>query len=104
MGRVYDVLGQKDKALDFFQQALAIRREVGNRSGEGTTLMNIGTVYVALGQNQLALEYFQQALPILRETGFRYMEGLTLWNMGDLFERMNRWKKPKRFCSWPSSR
>ena len=33
---VYDARGQMDKALDTYQQALAICREVGDRSGEGT--------------------------------------------------------------------
>ncbi|MEH2247893.1 MAG: tetratricopeptide repeat protein [Nostoc sp.] len=44
MGRVYDALGQKQKALDFYNQALPLFRAVGDRSGEATTLNNIGAV------------------------------------------------------------
>ncbi len=48
-----------------FQQALAIRREVGDRAGEGTTLNNIGAVYEAQGRYGAALEMYQQALDTL---------------------------------------
>ncbi|MFM6267596.1 MAG: tetratricopeptide repeat protein, partial [Dolichospermum sp.] len=52
MGRVYNAVGEKQKALDYYNQALPIYRAVGNRSGEATTLNNIGLVYNALGEKQ----------------------------------------------------
>jgi tetratricopeptide (TPR) repeat protein len=39
-------------------------REVGDRSGEATTLNNIGVVYHRISNLQEALKYFNQALPI----------------------------------------
>jgi tetratricopeptide (TPR) repeat protein len=42
--------GQLKAALEKFQQALAIRKEVGDRAGEGRTLNNIGGVYASLVQ------------------------------------------------------
>ncbi|MEH1839057.1 MAG: tetratricopeptide repeat protein [Nostoc sp.] len=45
IGSVYLYLGQYPKALEFFQQALAINKQVGDKSGEGATLNNIGSVY-----------------------------------------------------------
>ncbi len=39
---VYDALGQKQEALTYYKQALAICQEVGDRGGEGTTLNNLG--------------------------------------------------------------
>jgi tetratricopeptide (TPR) repeat protein len=53
MGAVYSALGQKEKALGLYEQALAVMREVGDRGGEGTTLNNLGLVYSALGQKGL---------------------------------------------------
>ena len=55
-------LGQYPQALEQFQQALIITREIGDRSGEGTALNNIGAVYGSLGQYSQALEQYQQAL------------------------------------------
>ena len=57
IGRVYYALGEKQKALDFYNQALPILRAVGDRGGEATTLNNIGRVYDALGEKQKALVF-----------------------------------------------
>ena len=48
-------LGQYQQALDYFHQSLAIRREIGDRQGEGIDLNDIGRVYGTLGQYQQAL-------------------------------------------------
>ncbi len=37
MGLVYEVQQQYNKALEFYQQALKIRREIGDYSGEGNS-------------------------------------------------------------------
>jgi tetratricopeptide (TPR) repeat protein len=50
LGRLHDDLGEKPKALDYYNQALPILRAVGDRSGEATTLKNIGGVYASQKQ------------------------------------------------------
>ncbi len=77
--------GQTQKALRLNEQALLIRREVGDRSGEGATLNNLGRVYNALGQKQQALDFYQQALQLAREVGDRSGEGITLHNIGMIY-------------------
>jgi tetratricopeptide (TPR) repeat protein len=79
-------LGDKKQALDFYQQALPILRDVGNRSVEATTLNNIGLVYRSLGDKQQALDHFEQALPISRDVGDRDGEATMLFNMSLLAE------------------
>ena len=90
LGAVYDVLGKKPEALDYYRQALAIRREVGDRRGEGVTLYNLGRVYNSLGQKPEALDYFQQALVISREVGDRGREGRTLSNLGRVYDSLGK--------------
>jgi hypothetical protein len=41
IGRVYDDLGEKQKALDFYNQALPLMRAVGDPYGEAIILDNI---------------------------------------------------------------
>ena len=54
---MYDALGDKKKALAFYNQALPLRRDVGDRAGEATTLNNIGLVYDDLGDKKKALAF-----------------------------------------------
>ena len=91
IGGVYDGLGEKQKALDYYNQALPIRRAVGdsealrrNRRGEAATLNNIGAVYHSLGEKQKALDFYNQALPIIRAVGDPYGEATTLNNIRTL--------------------
>jgi len=45
MGGVYHGIGQPQEALRYFEQALPIHQEVGNKAVYATTLNNIGLVY-----------------------------------------------------------
>jgi tetratricopeptide (TPR) repeat protein len=78
-------LGQPQRALEHYHQALPIRREVGDRAGEANTLNNIGTVYSGVGQPQRALGHYQQSLPILREVGDRAGEAVTRYNLAMIY-------------------
>ena len=82
---VYDALGEKQKALEYFNQALPILRAVGDRSGEATNLNNIGHVYFYLGEKQKALDYFNQALSIRPAVRDRLGEATTLNNIGHVY-------------------
>jgi tetratricopeptide (TPR) repeat protein len=93
LGWVYSALGDKQQALDYYQQALPIMRQVGNRSGEGATLNNIGLVYSDLGDKQQALDYYQQALPISRQVGDRSGEVATLTGIGLVYSALGDQKQ-----------
>jgi CHAT domain-containing protein/Tfp pilus assembly protein PilF len=93
IGGVYDALGEKQKALDFYNQALPIRLAVGDRGGEARTLNNIGAVYNALGEKQKALDFYNQALPIRRAVGDRGGEATTLNNIGLVYDALGEKQK-----------
>ena len=69
---------------------------MGDRSGEASTLNNIGAVYDDLGEKQEALRYYEQALPLCRAVGDRAGEASTRWNMGALFKNQNRFEDARR--------
>src|SRR5918997_913210 len=50
--------GQYREALNYYNQALVVTRGVGDKTGEGVTLRNIGEVYLARGQYDQALENY----------------------------------------------
>jgi tetratricopeptide (TPR) repeat protein len=62
IGRVYDDLGEKQKALEFYNQSLPLSRATEDKATQALTLNNIGRVYNALGEKQKALEFFNQSL------------------------------------------
>jgi tetratricopeptide (TPR) repeat protein len=83
--------------LEYYEKALPIRREVGDRGGEATTLNNIGRVYDAQGRQQEALEYFEKALLIFREVGDRWGESILLANIGRVLDALGRTAEAVRY-------
>ncbi len=65
------MLGEKRKALSYYDQALSITREVGDRQVEAHTLSNIGVTYSSLGEQQKALAHLNQALRLSQDVGDR---------------------------------
>lgn len=85
LGNSYSTLGQSRSAIEHYQQALAIAREIGDRGNEGAFLGNLANSYRELGQTGRAIQHYQQALAIAREIGDRSSEGLWLGNLGSAY-------------------
>ncbi|WP_443193740.1 tetratricopeptide repeat protein [Nostoc sp. UHCC 0926] len=83
---------QSKEALQRLQKALAISRELGERSWEAVTLNNIGRVYQSQKKYPEALQSYQQALLINKELGDLVRLGKTYSNIGYLFDIQ---KKPE---------
>jgi CHAT domain-containing protein/tetratricopeptide (TPR) repeat protein len=81
---VHDLIGEKWRALDLYNEALVIREEVGDKDGEIFTLLGIGLIYNYLGEIDKALETNEHALDLARETGNRRHEANLLHNIGGL--------------------
>ncbi len=93
IGTVYADLGEKQKALPYFTQALPLYKAVMDRFGEAITLNNIGIAYDALGEKQKALPYFTQALPLYKAVGDRRGEAATLNNIGGVYSDLGEKQK-----------
>ena len=93
IGSIYSALGERQKALDYFNQALPLMHAVENRDGEGMTLTNIGEVCFALGEMQKALDCFNQALPLMHAVGDRAGEATTLNNIGVVYNSLGEEQK-----------
>jgi predicted ATPase/class 3 adenylate cyclase len=73
--------GDYHAARDYFQQSLAIFQELGNQSGKGLVLANLGWISGILGDYPSAMLYYEQALKISRELGQRLEEMYTYINL-----------------------
>ena len=71
---------------------MVIRRDLGNRAGEGATLNNIALVYYAQGRYEAALTFFEEALVIRRDVGDRAGVGATFNNIGLVYAAQGRYE------------
>ena len=76
-------VSQIEAALQSWQQALVIYRQIKNRLGEGASLSNLGVAYDALGDYAKAITYHKQSLAIAHEIKDRLGKELpsAIWEM-----------------------
>jgi tetratricopeptide (TPR) repeat protein len=83
-GDILRNVGRLGEADTIYQADLALRREIGDRQGEGVVLTRLGLVAQARVQLDAAEGYFQQALAIDREVQDRQGEGVDLSYLGQV--------------------
>ncbi|MBV9019514.1 MAG: tetratricopeptide repeat protein [Chloroflexi bacterium] len=93
MASTLGMLGHKQEAMHYCEQALRVFGGVGDQKGESTTLNKLGDVYNALGQKQEALQYYQQALRIFTEVGDQAGEATSLNNLGSVYQELGQMQK-----------
>ncbi len=85
LGRVYMELGDMQRALNHYVQALPLLRASGDKSAEAQALNNVGRLYDQIGDRGRALEHYQRALALFRASGDKVGEAATLNNVGWLY-------------------
>ena len=83
-GKLLHHLGDYETALTYLKQSLAIRQQIGDKAGEGTTLNNISQIFDAQGDYETALTYLKQSLAIRQQIGDKAGLCATLFNMGHI--------------------
>ena len=96
-GLAYHRLGEFVKAIEFYQQALSISKEVGNKDLEGKVHMNLGSAYHSLGDFKTAIKFYQQALNISKEVGNKDLEGKVHMNLGGAYHSLGDFKTAIKF-------
>lgn len=75
MGDVYRDMGDHKQALYYYQASLEIRREIGDRKGEGWMLNSLALVFAAQNLHTQARDYLAQALAIAEECADEELRG-----------------------------
>jgi len=91
MAGVYGGIGRPQEALKLFEEALPIRREVGDRAGEAATLNGLAYLYQSLQRYSEAFTAFEQSIILSRQITYPAAEiaglvGLALL----LYRHLNR--------------
>jgi CHAT domain-containing protein/Tfp pilus assembly protein PilF len=82
LGLAYNSMGQPQKALGYYEQALAIGKSLGDERNEARILNNIGGAYDILGEQPKALDYYNQSLALWETLGNPVAQGDALNNLG----------------------
>ena len=90
-------LGEYKKAKEYYEKALAITMEIGDREGEGAAYGNLGNVFHSHSEYKKAKEYHEKALAIRMEIGDRKGEGTDYGNLGSVFYSIGEYKKAKEY-------
>ena len=69
MRLAYADLGDAHKAIDYYEQQLAITREIGDRRGEADASWNLSLAYVKADDLERAAELMQIRVSFEREIG-----------------------------------
>jgi len=83
LARVYCDLGKIETSIEYYENALAICKETGNRIVEMQCLGGLGQVYGKLKNKEKAKHSFENALSIAKNFGARKMEISLLGNLGN---------------------
>lgn len=93
IGYFYDHLDQKVLAIDYYEQALQLARDLGDREEIAANLSNIGQLKTLQGNYEEAIQYMEEALAIDRELGDESVIATDLNTLGRLYESWGMYEK-----------
>jgi CHAT domain-containing protein/Tfp pilus assembly protein PilF/predicted negative regulator of RcsB-dependent stress response len=89
----YRKLEDLDKALDFAQQALRMKEELGDRDEIGNTHNQLGLIYWERADYPAAIQNLQQAIKIGSSVSDKELEGSARNNLGLVFDERGDYKR-----------
>ncbi|MEI3652409.1 MAG: tetratricopeptide repeat protein [Dolichospermum lemmermannii FEM_B0920] len=97
LGYVAQQMREYAQARDFYQQALAIKIEFGDRFSQAYTYHNLGIVAEEMREYAQARDFYQQALAIKIEFGDRYAQADTYHQFGRVAQEMREYAQARDF-------
>jgi tetratricopeptide (TPR) repeat protein len=95
LGNMYKEFGEIDKAIEYYEQALTLYKEIGARGGESNVLANLGNCYLDKNNTNKALDYYYLALDIKREIGERLNEAIIVSNIAEAYFNLEKYTEAK---------
>jgi tetratricopeptide (TPR) repeat protein len=105
LGSAYLYYGDYQRAIEHFQQSLALKEEIGDTLGRATLYNNLGVVHYYRGDDDRAYEFYQQSFEIKKKIGDIYglaishtNLGLILHHRGEQAQALQYLKEAVRIC------
>ncbi len=96
-GIIYDILGEKDKALETFQNGLDLFEKLEDKEGMGYCLNDLGVTYSLSGDYVEATEYFFKGLKLFDEINDELGLARAYSCIGFFYKRQSQNKKAKEY-------
>ncbi len=100
LGLAYAALGDAQRSIKYFQQALDIHHNIGDENGRYLPLGNLGLAYNKLGDGRHAIDYYNEAIEIAHAVGDRRNEGefiggkgAAYYSLGDMYHAVENYKQ-----------
>jgi eukaryotic-like serine/threonine-protein kinase len=99
MGVAYQYLNKPDDAMRNYQQALEIRKSVGDQKGIASTLGQMAQLQDAQGNFNGALASYKEAIDVERQIGDKTGLARTLMNLGSLYHDHGKYNETLSYTS-----
>ena len=86
LGTAYYFINDFTSAIDYYNKALTLAKEMGNRKGECTNYGNLGNTYLKARDYDKAIEYSGKALEISQVIGNKREESINSGNLGSVYQ------------------
>ena len=90
-------MSEYSKAEEYLQKALTINTEIGDKHGQATCYINLGTVFRSVGEYAKAEEYIQKALTINTEIGNKEGQASCYGSLGTVFGSVGEYAKAEEY-------
>ena len=93
LGIVQSCQGNKSNALNYFNRALKMTLELGDKKGISSSLGSMGNVFKDQGNYSRALEHFFGALKLTEELKLDNVSSIHLANIGNVYQALSENQK-----------
>ncbi len=97
IGIAYDIIGNYDSALHYYQASLAISKKENNKKQIANTLNNIGLVEWNKGEYGHALNNYLSSLKLFEEINSKKGQANTLSNIGLIYTDLKNFQEALRY-------
>ena len=97
LGRLFAILDEHDKAQEYLEKALRIRKELCNRNGEASCYANLGALFLSLGKYPKADKYLEHSLAIMKEIGDKNGEADVYGHFGIISHHLHDYEKAQEY-------
>jgi len=94
---LYGRMGEYQQSQSYFEQALSIQRQLADRRGEATILINQGELYRLRGEYELARANFEQVLALVQEEKEPRLHCIVLHNLGLLYQSKKDYNQARQY-------